>query len=1075
MADGLIGCAEARVAGWVAATVKAAEAAAKVAEAGERAERAAGLAQGVARVATALARERGLDRVIAVVLGESMDTLGAHVASVYLADLERRELKLVGSAGLPPDLLDRLERVPMDAPSLAARAAGTRQTQIATDADLDPSFALAREVLARTGCGSIVSAPLTAFGELVGVLTYVRPEPSGFTPEEATAVRAIAEVLALSVAHARADETERRQRARLEAIGQAALAISEELFLPLVLQTIAQQARRVASAQYAALSIAVHLAQPSDAWVCDGMEDEQVRAIGAYPGFFGLLGAVVAEGRSIRLRDVKEDQRFGGLPPGHPEITSLLGVPIVYQGQLIGNLFLANKTGAEEFGEEDQWAIEILALHAALAVQHARAYEGMIREIGERKRAETALRESEERFRLLAEHAQDIIYRYRLAPPRGFEYINPVVTQVVGYTPAEHYADPDLAFKLVHPDDRHLLQAMARGQVVPHPVMLRWLRKDGQTIWTEQHNVPIYDEAGHLIAVEGIARDVTERKRLEEDELAGILDSITDAFVALDREGRFTYVNPRAEQILQRPREELIGRNAWTELPEAVSLPASAELRRAAAEQVTAEGEVFYAPLGVWLEIHAYPARDGVCVYFRDVTERRRAAEEHAQLIREQAGRAAAEAAQRRFAFLAEASALLASSLDYEKTLAQVVRLAVPTFADRCIVNIFDEDGTYRQVEAAHVDPRKAELLRELRRRYPLGPGQTHPAVRALETGRPVFYPELTESVQREIAQDEEHFRLIREIASRSVMWVPLVARGRTLGVISFGMGESGRRYEPADLALAEEIAGRCALAVDNARLYREARDAVRLRDHVLSSISHDLKNPLTLVKGYAQFLMRQATRASPADTAGLVLDGLRRIDETATRMSELVDELLSVAHLQVGQQLALNRQPTDLVALAAKVATRYRQGKTHRIAVDAVVPQLVGAWDPGRLERVLDNLLSNAVKYSPGGGDVTVRIADEESAAGRWAVIEVRDQGLGIPAADQPRIFEPFYRGRSASSQIPGTGLGLPVVRQIVERHGGTVAVESAEGAGTTFTVRLPVAPPNETPGRTAGTRRNS
>jgi signal transduction histidine kinase len=188
-------------------------------------------------------------------------------------------------------------------------------------------------------------------------------------------------------------------------------------------------------------------------------------------------------------------------------------------------------------------------------------------------------------------------------------------------------------------------------------------------------------------------------------------------------------------------------------------------------------------------------------------------------------------------------------------------------------------------------------------------------------------------------------------------------------------------------------------------------------------------------------------------------VQGLANIDATSTKMAGLVNDLLDSAGVQLGQGIELDRDRSDLVALIGGVAAEHQQATDrHRIRVDALPPELVGNWDTQRLERVLSNLIGNAVKYSPNGGEVRVTIRCEDGPPGRWAVVRVHDEGLGIPAADMSRIFERFHRARNVRGHIGGTGIGLTGARSIVEGHGGTITVESQEGAGSTFTLRLPV-----------------
>jgi signal transduction histidine kinase len=410
-----------------------------------------------------------------------------------------------------------------------------------------------------------------------------------------------------------------------------------------------------------------------------------------------------------------------------------------------------------------------------------------------------------------------------------------------------------------------------------------------------------------------------------------------------------------------------------------------------------------------------------------------------------------------RLSFLAEASRVLASSLDYETTLANVARLAASALAGWCTIHQLQDDGSIHRIEMAHADPAKRPLIEQMLRYPPIiSPRSQVTAV--LRTGRAALTPDVPASYPETIAQDAEHLRTLRELGFTSMLVVPLVARGRTFGAITLVSGEPGRRYGPEDLALAEELAGRAALAVDNARLYREAQDAARMRQEFLASASHDLKSPLTYIRATAHMLELRATQGGEVALDRLA-EGLAGIVAAATRMSALIDEMLDVAHMQTGEPLELARQVVNLVDLARMVADRHQQTSSrHRVVVRPAVPSLTGVWDAARLERVLDNLLGNALKYSPGGGEIALTVARTTGPARDWAVVSVQDSGLGIPRADLERIFERFQRGENVVGRIAGTGIGLAGARQIVEQHGGSLTVESQEGVGSVFTVRLPL-----------------
>jgi signal transduction histidine kinase len=300
-----------------------------------------------------------------------------------------------------------------------------------------------------------------------------------------------------------------------------------------------------------------------------------------------------------------------------------------------------------------------------------------------------------------------------------------------------------------------------------------------------------------------------------------------------------------------------------------------------------------------------------------------------------------------------------------------------------------------------------------------------------------------------------EDLQVLRELGLGSAIIVPMVARDRMLGALTFAGAEPRRSYELVDLNLAEDLAGRCALAVANARLYRHAQDALQRRDTFLATVSHDLKNPLALIAGQAQLLRRVADREG-APNASRITQGLGRIETTVTRMTGMLDELLDIARLELGYSLELQRRPTDLVGLMRRKVSEYEQTSIRHVFRVAAETELLGVWDSGRLERVLDNLLGNAIKYTPDGGVITVIVVRDDDEQRAWAVLSVRDPGVGIPAADLTRIFDRFQRARNVGL-IGGTGIGLSVAREIVEQHGGTISVESIEGHGSTFTVRLP------------------
>jgi len=364
-----------------------------------------------------------------------------------------------------------------------------------------------------------------------------------------------------------------------------------------------------------------------------------------------------------------------------------------------------------------------------------------------------------------------------------------------------------------------------------------------------------------------------------------------------------------------------------------------------------------------------------------------------------------------------------------------------------------------RRVAVAGGDALTQARLAELRARYPVDPGRAG-SRQVIESGATLWWPDVPAAFLT-AARDPGHRAILEALAPRSMAVVPFLARGRAIGTVALLFTGSGRRYEADDRPMLEELARRAGLALDNARLYREAQEAVATRDAFLSVASHELKTPLTVLLGSLQLLERRLGRAgtlSP-DNARLLQIPIHQ----ARRLDGLVSRLFDVSRMASGQ-LSIDRAPLDLGALAARVVAELAPTlERHTLALDVVAPGLWVLGDELRLEQVLQNLLQNAVKYSPAGGRVVVRVAPLDERV----CVEVGDTGIGIPAAALPDLFERFYRAPNvAGGAIGGLGIGLYVTREIVALHGGEVAVQSTEGQGSTFTVCLRrYAPPEPAP----------
>jgi signal transduction histidine kinase/ActR/RegA family two-component response regulator len=417
-----------------------------------------------------------------------------------------------------------------------------------------------------------------------------------------------------------------------------------------------------------------------------------------------------------------------------------------------------------------------------------------------------------------------------------------------------------------------------------------------------------------------------------------------------------------------------------------------------------------------------------------------------AELYEEQRrGRDAADHARQQATFLADAGTLLGASLDYEDTLKAVARLAVPTIADWCAVDIVGERGALQRLAVAYVEPEKVQDASK--ERYPDDrsvPGTVHEVI---GSGKPAFMSRIPAPLLEAATRDDEH----RRMPLTSYMCVPLVTHGKAFGAITFVSAESGREYSEADLRFARELAARASLAVENARSYARANDASRLKDEFLATLSHELRTPLNAVLGYARMLR---LGAMPADKTISALDVVER---NATALKQIIEDVLDVSRIVAGR-LRLKVEPMDLPAiLRESCATVMPAADAKGVHLEAVIDPLMTpvSGDPDRLQQIIWNLLSNAIKFTPRDGKVQLRLSRVNSQV----EITVSDTGHGIAPDFLPFVFDRFRQGDATlSREHGGLGLGLAIAKHLAELHGGTIeAASDGVGQGATFVVRLP------------------
>lgn len=624
-----------------------------------------------------------------------------------------------------------------------------------------------------------------------------------------------------------------------------------------------------------------------------------------------------------------------------------------------------------------------------------------VEDVSERVRMERALRESESRFRLLAENARDVIFRYCVRPP-SFEYISPAIERFTGYRPEEFYADPGIVARLLHPEDRSHLAELLVKSGSPEPVLVRWLRRDGGIRWAEHHFRTEFDSSGGLVAVEGIARDVTVRRETEEalevlrrqHEL--ILSSTGEGIYGLDEEGRTIFVNPAAATTVGWTPQDLIGLRQHDVLhhshpdgsPYRVEdCPIYAAIRDGRSHRV--DDEVFWRKDGSSFPVRytSTPMRNeqgevvGAVVSFSDITEEREAQFRLQRLMDE----VAAE------------------------------RSWLQTLIDRSPAGIvlLDRDGVLSANERA-----RALLGSDVTSTRDATPRVHHPDRQAIAPeDAPIQRAMRGESI---IGREYVIRRGLRD-------WVPVLVSAAPIA------GPHGERL--GAVAVFEDLS--------------TVKELEQRREEWVSLIAHDLRQPLTVILANAERLASQSAEEAIHRRA-------ENIRISARRLHRMTLDLLDASRIEA-HRLSLERSSVNLAGLIRGALDRLvpeEQASRVQLELQEGVPPVM--VDAGRIEQVLANLLSNALKYGTPGTPIGVRLSLRD---GQAAEVCVANEGPDIPPEEQGSLFSRFHRTKEARrGGQPGLGLGLYIAHGLVAAHGGFMWVESGNGQ-TVFRFALPLA----------------
>ncbi|EPX60797.1 hypothetical protein D187_001446 [Cystobacter fuscus DSM 2262] len=676
-----------------------------------------------------------------------------------------------------------------------------------------------------------------------------------------------------------------------------------------------------------------------------------------------------------------------------------------------------------------------------------RGFSMLARDVTRRKQTEEELRRSEEYFRLLVGSVQDYGV-FMLSLDGAIESWNQGAQRLKGYRAQEIVGSSISRFfppeELAKDTPQRLFQdALLKGTATYEG----WLvRKDGNRFWAIVTLSVVEDEHGRIRGVSNVARDLSERKKVEdalresEERLRLLVDSVQDYGVFMvSPDGQVASWSPGAERIQGYRVEEAMGAPLSRFFPpEQVENGTPERLIQEAVARGRAEyegwlvrkgGATFWANviLGAVMDRHGHLR--GFSNVTRDLTERMRT--------------------ERAMTFLADVGTVLAGSLDYRTTLDRVVRLATRAVAQACIVEMI-EGQSIQPVAVAHVHPDQERIIHEAVRSMPSQPRMGHGVAHVVQTGQPELRSGLSDVSGLGEALGIAEPNLLRGIGSQSYMCVPLTARGKTFGAMLF-LAEPGRHYVSDDLLLAEELARRAALAIDNARLYEQAQTAIRMREEILAIVSHDLRSPMSMIQMGADQLLSES---NGSEQQAMTIRTAGKIRRASVRMIHLIRDLLDFSSIEAGQ-LRIEVAEHDADELVTEVLEALQSNaaeKGIRLVREGEHSHLRVQCDRERIVQVFSNLIGNAIKFTAEGGSVMIQIRLEVDRA----VFSVSDTGPGISEEDLSHIFDRYWQAARRARE--SFGLGLAISKAIIESHGGEIWVESTVGQGTTFFFSLPL-----------------
>lgn len=668
------------------------------------------------------------------------------------------------------------------------------------------------------------------------------------------------------------------------------------------------------------------------------------------------------------------------------------------------------------------------------------------RDISDIKKEQQKVRQSEEHFNLALRGADLGAWDWNIKT--GEVIFSPRWAEMRGYKLEEIKPHVDTWTTGLHPDDlAHVQKALTdyhQGLIPEYEVEFRTLTKSGSWIWVlVRGKVFARDEHGNPTRMVGTELDITQRKKNEmavqasEQRFRGIVEGAYDSILIIDAEGIIVLVNAQLSQKFQYDSEELIGQPVEILLPERYRekhVALRSNYARDAHPRIMGAGLELYGrkkdgsefPVDISLSPNSSPEGLRITAIIRDVTKSKKYENQQT--------------------FLSETTRILNETLDFQERLQRIADVIVPKIADICVVALL-ENETLQFKAAAIRDKSKSELLRQL---APSGLTSREPygAYAAVTSTKAFLIENIPE--MREVINSTDSFwqKYIRELRITSFVTLPLIVSDKVIGTISLFMTDSKRKFSQDDLSFAEVISSRCAIAVNNARLYLEANQAVQARENILAIVSHDLKNPVAAIDMSAELLLNHDFSEKTVHTIA------QKIKNSSSFMQRLISDLLDFGKLEA-RAFSVKKRPisvqsvinTALESLSGKVEEKKMR---LNIEVPPKIPDILG--DNDRLVQVLWNLIGNAIKFTPKNGNISVSVRHEAG----FVKFTITDNGPGIETKDLAKVFDQFWQAKKTAAL--GTGLGLSIAKGIVEAHNGKIWVESEFGHGCKFYFTVPI-----------------